>query len=455
MAVKNFETLYDFQKVGATWLAGRTHALLADDMGLGKSAQAITACDEVKAGKVLVICPAAARVNWRREFEIFSPQLRPVVVENSRSNFSSSDSLIVSYDLISKNPNLGSFDVTILDESHFVKGLDTKRTQAILGSKGTIHRTKYFWALSGTPAPNHVGELWPLLYTLGVTPLTYPKYISRYCNSYEWQHGPVITGTKKGMELEIREMLSRIMLRRRKEDVLKELPQIFYQSVIVEPGPVDIDTDIGFVNYVFPVDRRHELVAKLAEENALLESAIRSAGLGADGLKVLEGLAKSVSTLRRYTGLQKIKSVADIIEAELTANAYEKIVLFGIHQAVIEGLRTRLSKFGAVTLYGKTPPEKRDENINSFQNNPKCRVFIGNIQAAGTAITLTAAHNVAFVESEWVPAHMAQAAMRCHRIGQTKPVTVRFFSLSNSVDEKISERLKRKTKELTEIFDAN
>ena len=93
------------------------------------------------------------------------------------------------------------------------------------------------------------------------------------------------------------------------------------------------------------------------------------------------------------------------------------------------------------------------QNVDSFQNNKKTRVFIGNITAAGTAITLTAAHNVVFAECEWVPAMMAQAAMRCHRIGQKNPVTIRFFSLSNSIDERISEKIKRKTKELTEIFD--
>jgi len=444
--------LYDYQKVGAAWLAGRTHALLADEMGLGKSAQVVRACEEIKAKKVLVICPAAARVNWQREFKLFSDR-EMVVVAKPSDPFTSDDSLIVSYDLISKHPNLGVFDVVVADESHFIKGIATKRTQAILGTSGTIHRATHFWAISGTPAPNHVGELWPLLYTFGVTELSYSKFVARYCNSYEWTHGPVITGTRKGMEPEIREMLSRVMLRRKKEEVMKELPPIFYQTVVVEPGPVDLDTDMGFVSYVFPVDRRKELHEKLTSEKILLETAVSKTGLGGDGLKLLEGLAKSVSTLRRYTGLQKIQSVADVIESELEANAYEKIVLFGIHQAVIEGLRTRLSKFGAVTLYGKTPPGKRDENIDSFQKDPKTRVFIGNIQAAGTAITLTAAHHVAFVESEWVPAAMAQAAMRCHRIGQDKPVTVRFFSLSNSIDEKITERLKRKTRELTEIFD--
>ena len=106
---------------------------------------------------------------------------------------------------------------------------------------------------------------------------------------------------------------------------------------------------------------------------------------------------------------------------------------------------------GAVTLYGGTNADTRQKNIDKFQNNPKCRVFIGNIQAAGTGITLTAAHEVAFIEADWVPANNAQAAMRCHRIGQTKPVRVRFFSCAGSVDEDVMNTLRRKAYELSRL----
>ena len=237
--------------------------------------------------------------------------------------------------------------------------------------------------------------------------------------------------------------------------MLGTLPSISYVSQTVEPGPVDLDVDMGFVDYVFPRDRRHELNKKLQDEGNLLANAISSTGLGADGLRVLRGLSKSVSTFRRYTALQKVQSVADIIESELEANAYEKIIIFGIHQAVIEGMRVRLSKFGAVTLYGKTPPEKRDENVERFQNNPKTRVFIGSISASGSSVKLTSAHHIAFVECEWTPESMAKAAMRCHCEGQAHPVVARFFSLSDSIDEKITNKMKLKTKELTEIINAN
>jgi SNF2 family DNA or RNA helicase len=128
-------------------------------------------------------------------------------------------------------------------------------------------------------------------------------------------------------------------------------------------------------------------------------------------------------------------------------------VIFAIHRDVIENMRVGLRQFGAVCLYGGTDPEKRQKNIDRFQNNPKCRVFIGNIHAAGTAITLTAAHHVTFIEQDWVPGNNAQAVMRCHRIGQENPVSVRFIVLDGTLDAKIGYILKRKTADLTHIFD--
>lgn len=454
---KESTELFPYQIEGADWLASRYHALLADDMGLGKSAQVATAADIIGANRILIICPAAARVNWQREFDkfsIFSPVFD--IVTSKKFEPSHTRSIICSYDLaptLITKENIGTFDLLVLDESHFLKSLEAKRTAAILGTEGLIRRAKRTWCLSGTPSPNHAGELWTLFYTFGVTQLTHASFIKKYCNGYFGPHGFQITGTKKAMMPELKQLLSKIMLRRTKEEVMKELPEIFYQHVVVDAGFVDIEVESSFSHYVFPIDRRKELEQILEDESKLLMNILEKTKLGATGIKMLEALAESVSTLRRYTGLQKVQSVADIITRELADFAYDKIVIFAIHRDVIEGLRLKLKQYGAVTCYGGTNPDTKQKNIDSFQNNPKTRVFIGNIQSAGTAITLTAAHNVAFIEQDWVPGNNAQAAMRCHRIGQTKPVTVRFFSLSNSLDERISKVLRRKTEELTEIFD--
>jgi SWI/SNF-related matrix-associated actin-dependent regulator of chromatin subfamily A-like protein 1 len=456
--------LFPYQKIGAEWLATKKVALLADEMGLGKSAQAIRAADLIQAKRILVLCPAVARVNWAREFEKFSHTPRPLHVALDGGAIPPHSSVITSYDLAFRLHERGVwektfFDALILDEAHFLKSLDAKRTKAVFGAKGLCHQANRTWALTGTPMPSHPGELWTMLFTFGRTRLPYPAFVERYCNFVEGK-GPLsgtrqITGANRSRIPELKELLAPIMLRRKKEDVLKELPPIMFTDVIVEPGPVDVLQ--CFPEWVLPDDRTKELEAKISEEKRIFVEAIDQVGGPgtAAGIKLMEAMAQSIATLRRYTGIQKIASVASMVRSELENDAYHKVVIFAVHQNVIEGLRAKLNMFRAVTVYGKTEPAKRQYNVDKFQEDPKCRVFIGNIQAAGTSITLTAAHHVVFAEQSWVPGENAQAVMRVHRIGQTLPVSVRFCGLANSIDERVAEVLKRKTRDVLAIFDVN
>lgn len=448
--------LFPYQKEGARFLASRKTALLADEMGLGKSAQAITACDLINAERILVLCPASATVNWLREFGTFSKLSRKWTRILSGEHLPTpQESVVCSYDLAAMNSTKwpGPWDCLILDESHYLKNLEAKRTRAILGKEGLAHKAKRTWALSGTPAPNHAAELWPLLRAFGRTSLPYTDFVKRYCHYYI--HGRdrlQISGTKPAMIPEIRALLSPIILRRMKEDVMKELPPITYEHMTVEPNEVDARIIAEFAPWVFPTDRTAELMKELSEKEKLLRDVIDTLGGTRRGMMALEALAGSVSTLRIYTGVQKLRAIASMVDNELDNRAYEKIVIFAVHRAVIEGLRDRLSRWGAVTLYGRTPPNQRQKVIDKFQNNPRTRIFIGNIAAAGTAINLTAAHHVLFAEQDWVPGNNAQAAMRCHRIGQKYPVSVRFVGLAGSIDERITRALKNKTSQLTAIF---
>lgn len=435
--------LFPYQRAGVDFLRGRKVALLADEMGLGKTPQSVVACDEVGANGILVVCPAVARFNWRREFERFSKRERPIVVIERRDDQPQLGGVtIASYDLVSAMAHtwVGEWDALILDEIHYCKSIDAKRSSAILGKAGLVHRTKHTWALSGTPAPNHAGELWPLLRVFGATSLSYDHFISRYCESYDSGYGIKISGTKKLMIPELRELLGKIMLRRRKSEVLKDLPPISFHTVVVEAGEVDVG---------FEVARLRGEAALLAQAMALRELDPPSA------MMTLEGLAQSLSTLRRYKGLQKVEAVAQMVNEELELGLYDKIVVFAIHRDVIARLAARWAKWRPVVVTGSTSPEDRQRAVDRFQQNPQAapHIFIGNIQAAGTNLTLTAAHHVLFVEEDWVPGNNQQAAMRCHRIGQTSPVTVRMITLNHPLDERISEIVRKKTSELTEIFD--
>lgn len=452
------EELFPYQREGATWLAGRKTALLADDMGLGKSAQVVAACDAVNAKRVLVLCPASARMNWVREFEKFSTQKRESLVITTKRSAGTSDLTVCSYDLAQDLAAkcLENVDVLVLDECHFLKSTSAKRTKAVLGKQGLVRKARRVWAVSGTPAPNHPAELWPLLKTFGVTELNYEDFVRRYCTVFDSGFGIQITGTRLERIPELRGVLARTMLRRKKEEVLKQLPPIHFTDEVIEPGEVILEAT-NFSHYCLP-DRTDELAEIIAREEELIEKALgvtdrnpeRPATLGAEAL---EALANSVSTLRRYVGLQKVEPVANMVTEELVIGRYDKLVMFAIHRDVIDQLHHRLKKFNPVVIYGATTSEARQANIDRFQKDPSCCLFIGNILAAGTAITLTAANHVMFVEQDWVPGNNSQAAMRCHRIGQTKPVIVRFVGLANSVDARVSQVLRRKTADLTKIFD--
>lgn len=437
--------LSPYQLTGATFLAAKRFALLADDMGLGKTAQVITAADVIGAQKILVICPAVARVNWKREFlewSIFSQDFK--VCEKLKDSVTSR--CIVSYDFATDNTEKLlqiDWDLIICDESHFIKEATAKRTQRIYGKDGIIRVSKRLWCLSGTPAPNHVGELWPMLYTFGAIPLSYENYVERFCDLrptfYGGQRREKIVGTKNSAIPEIKKILAPIMLRRLKSEVLQDLPPVSYETLTVEGTPL---ADV--IKLDVPTARK---------EAYALEYSLSQVSTEDEMAFVLEKLGNSFSTLRRYVGLQKVANLAEIISQELAAKAYEKIVIFAVHTDVIGQFKAALSDFGAVVVNGSVNAKDRQKAIDSFQTDPACKVFIGNILAAGTAITLTAAHQVLLAECSPVPGENKQAIDRVNRRGQTLPVTVRIAALADSLDEKITAIIKRKTNQLTQIFD--
>ena len=439
------ETLFPYQIDGALWLSNQTHALLADDMGLGKSAQTIRAADLIGAETILVVCPAAVRINWAREFEKFSPMDRPcTVIQSGKDPIPTYGVVIISYDLAVPMAHLlkaRKWDIMVLDEAHYLKERSAKRTKAIYGRSKSLPgigaSAKRTWRLSGTPAPNNAAELYTHLYNSGTTRLSYWDFMYRFCSGFNTDYGYQITGHKNVDELKA--LMSPFLLRRKKEEVL-DLPPIMYQTVTVEAGKVDL-----------PAHTIRDLeVAGQSLTNAL--AAISGPNELTDQVKVLESSATSLATLRRYLGMAKVENVAAIIEDELASRQLEKIVIFAYHTSVVAALAKRFAKFGVVTLNGDTYGPDRQKVIDRFQQDKNCRVFLGNIIAAGTGITLTASHEVAFVEQSWVPAENAQAAMRCHRIGQSKSVRVRVFSLNQSVDEQIQQVLVRKSRELAKII---
>lgn len=425
-------SLFPYQIEGAKFLAANKYAFLADGMGLGKTVQAIEACNLIGATRVVVISPAVARINWQREFELWStnPDVK---------------ALVFSYDKVavskSVQDQIKAFapQVMILDEAHYLKTRTTKRTKAIYGphcqGKGVAESAERVWLLSGTPCPNNAGELWPhfralwpKMITLGDKPLNYMEFIQRYCVLAESLYGVKIVANKNAPEL--KEKLRMVMKRRRAEDVLKDLPPISWHMVPVEPDSV--------------MDDITELEQDVAVE-ALKEA------LTADG--VIEGASVALASLRRATGLAKARLASRMIAEELKDNAYEKVVVFVQHLDVGKTLIEELAEFGVVSITGQTTEGKRQNAIDSFQKDKNVRVFVGQLQACATAITLHAANQVVFVEQSWTPSDNAQAAKRCHRIGQNRPVFVRMLGLAKSIDEAVAKVLARKSQSISELLE--
>jgi SWI/SNF-related matrix-associated actin-dependent regulator 1 of chromatin subfamily A len=406
-----------YQDEGARWLASRKHALLADEPGLGKTRQAIMACRRLGVLKVRIICPASVVDNWEREWRRFG---------------AAEDRAAMSYNAATKaEPE--DVDVLILDEGHYLKTRTAARTKAVYG--GHIARAKHVFVLTGTPAPNNPAELWPMLRALAPElihnkhgkPMSYWDFVGRYCKTVDKGFGPTIVGGKNLQELKAR--ISPFVLRRKKADVLTELPSIRFDVL-----PVDGRAVVS--------DDQHRKIAD---------------ALAAGGLERLREIEPHVASFRRAVGLAKVANVVEWVKDQLDSGL-EKIVLMAYHRDVIDGLYHGLQKALAadewgVVVTGATPREHRQRFIDQFQTLAPCRVFIGQITAAGVGITLTAASDLLFVESSWVPSENEQAAMRIHRVGQHKACLVRFAYLAGSIDDDIQRACARKLETIKQLFD--
>lgn len=440
--------LFEFQKEGSLFLQLNKFSMLADQMGVGKTPQAIDAsrdlCD------VLTICPSVAKYNWQKEYVKFAD--RPSVVIEGKPLGRPPETCIASFENVARYPDYywqKRWAAIKVDEAHYLKNpdrLQTGRTKAILGSDGLIHNTERLWALTGTPAPNHAGEIWVWLYVFGFTKLSYEGFIARYCNVRQTggRYSRLqIMGSNTKHTPELKALLKQMSLRRLKKDVL-DLPPFFHNTYEIEGD------DDAAIFKAYP-----KLKEKMREELNDLQERIDFQYEVSDEklLSVLQLMSQSVGSLRRYHGLKKVKPVAEIVSQELFFQEYEKIILFGIHTDVLESLARSLDEFGVVIVTGKHSARQKFEAQERFQDDSSVRVFIGNIQAAGTNLTLTAADQVGFIEQDWVPGNNQQAADRAHRYGQLSAVTARHFAIRNSVDAKVTATLTRKIQELSTFID--
>lgn len=434
-----------YQQVGTEFLAKRRRAYLADDMGLGKTFQAIRACDTIGAETVLIICPATLKNNWRNEFEKWGIFPRTIsVCEAKQTQLQFADVTIVNYEMLLNDSKFNQicarkYDAIIFDEAHRLKNHKAARTTRCLGPKwdgyaGVAGQSDRCWWLSGTPAPNNASELFTAARFIGGDYRSSWTFTQRYCIVVQTAFGNKIVGQRNVPEL--RDAMKLYVLRRKAEQVLKDLPPIMFGHVALTP---DSGAELAKNSKAW-----EKLGAAFGDDFAALNDD--------DVMKALQKTQLDGGALRHLIGVAKAPAVIDFVKEEF-AGGLDKILIFAWHTAVIEMLRDGLVDYHPVVINGATPISERDDIVQRFQRDPTCRVFIGNIVAAGEGLTLTAANHVLFAEQSWVPKDNMQAAKRAHRIGQTKPVFARFASFPGTIDDRITKAVARKTAMLAELIE--
>lgn len=397
------------------------------------TAQAIAAVMATNQFPCLVICPSSLKINWQREWEMWTTKKAAILTDNIKNNFplywqtGLIQVFIVNYESLKKyfvagihKPTPDSkltikhiqfkkqftdmFKSVIIDESHRVKSTATQQTKF---TKGICTGKEYIYALTGTPVINKPKDLISQLGIIDQMPAFggYKNFVMRYC-----------AGPNEASNLrELNYMLtSNCFYRRDKQDVLKELPDKMRQIALCEIATRKeyIDAERSLVDYLRKYkDADDEKVAR----------ALRGE------IMVTIGILKNISARGKLADVCEF--VDDILESG------EKLVLFAHLREVIDALKKHYPK--AVTITGEDNNEARQNAIDSFQKNPKTQLIICSIKAAGVGLTLTAASRVAFVELPWTAADCDQCEDRCHRIGQKDSVTCTYFLGSNTIDEKI------------------
>ena len=424
-------SLYPHQADGVAFLLSKRRVLLADDMGLGKTRQAIVAMEAgAPEGKILVVCPASLKLNWKREIQLVDTAAAIEVIGVDREAADDPRWLIVNYDILRKHADR-LHDIewagVILDEAHFIKNASqrTNHCLKLLGIQADAHAPvigpEYVFLLTGTPMTNRPKDLFNLLRCVGhPAARSFLSFARRYCDAYRNDYGWVTTGASNIDELNL--LMKEVSIRRKKEEVLDLPPKI--RSWV----PVDIS-------------------GSKAAFNAVERFLNWYAGTDLSQPNDTEFLAR-LTKVRTALHKAKHKAVEERIRDVVAAG--EKVVVFTCFS---EGIARHKAKLGesAVTITGSDAPEKRIDAVDRFQSDDTVRVALCNIIAGGVGITLTAGTHVIFQDLDWVPANHAQAEDRCYRLGQERRVTVEYFIAAGTLDSYISQLLEQKIKLITAI----
>lgn len=438
-----------FQLAGIEYAFNHEKVLIADEMGLGKTIQAVGLINYLKSQRVLVVCPASLKINWKREMEKWLVEDRSIEIQNGV--WKETDICIINYEILSKHLEKIQkikWDVLIGDESHYLKNYKAKRTKNFFSIKADRKVL-----LTGTPILNRPKELFSTLKDFKVYFVkNYFKFAERYCGGYQDRFGYYDRGATNTEELG-RKLRETCMVRRIKSEVLSELPDKVRQIVELPTNGSSSQVNKEKKAYQDYNEKTKEIRKRLSilkKENRQDSEEYR------DAVREMKDRLvdfTEISKLRHETALSKVEIASDMVAEAV--NSSGSVIVFGHHKDVLQGIYSRLreKEISCTVLTGDTPIEKRQQYVDDFQEG-KTQVFLGSIMACGTGLTLTKSSHEIFVELEWTPSVMEQAEDRAHRIGQKNSVLVQYLVFDGSIDSMLAKKLVEKEEIIESIMES-
>ena len=451
------------------------NALIGDEPGLGKTAQVMAYAYKNSRFPMLAILPKTLILNWRREIALMlGTQLKVLIVgfvpikrreaellqqypnvHYSKTPRAGYDVTLINYDIVHRNQvaleEVG-YDYVVIDESHKIKNAKAQRTRAILrlvtgreevkGKRGewrVLHEgVRSVTFMSGTPLVNRPLELWTTVSTIaGWVPqfANFFAFAQRYCNAHRNQWGWDFNGSSNEAELN-KLMRDTIMIRRRKVDVLKDLPPKTFVTV-----PLEFDRS------------EYDAVAKAFEGLGDWKQGMQTlVNYGGNPAKSDEAIV-AINKCREIAGYAKLASAIEWILDYVEEG--EKLVVFAHHQKIVDQITAavKAAGVGVRMIRGGVGLEERAQAAQDFQNDASVKVIVLNIASAGFGITLTAAKACAFCQLPWGPAELDQCSDRIHRIGQQDNVTVYSLVAEGTVEEEIADLIVAKRQVMDAVVD--
>ena len=432
---------------------GHRTFLLADEPGLGKTAQALLAAQAANAYPLLCVVPSVVKTNWAREAARWTPSRSVTVIQGSGETINGfADIVVVNYEVLDRHVGwiaTHRFGGMIVDEAHFIKNKKSQRSQHVLEIADHIRQRvarPLMMALTGTPLINDIDDfraIWQFLGWIGERTAG-PQLLA----SLE-ETG--LTPLDRGFHPAARQAVIDLgIVRRRKVDVADEIP-----ARRIADLPVELDA--AAARSIREAER--ELALRLVQryDGAVAARAERS-GVTVEGIDhelvrrvagwehsdEAQSSGENVFAMVRRIGLAKATLAADFA-AQLARNA-GKVVFFAKHIDVMDAASELLASrgIGYASVRGDQTPAVRQRNIDAFVKDPDVAVAVCSLTAAGVGLNLQVASNVVLAELSWTDAEQTQAIDRVHRIGQTEPVTAWRIIATQTIDAKIAELIDSK-----------